>query len=255
MTLGLTEGILAGIERGEVDWDLIPNEATDESDLLLSHEEGGTRYQGTLTREQVDELMNAWDFERRPTDATKHPAAFPPGTYDDWTGVRQETNWEHLVQTYRKAAVQLAEARSQELAEPWLFLCRHALELQLKAVIMLGQEALGLDADLPDHHDLQRLWTAAYPFMCLRKGHNERTADVVRTLVGDYHAADPGGASFRYPVSRNNRPLQHPDFLHRFSREQHASHFATACDYLSKALSRLRFRSMLRRAFGTSRSP
>jgi len=100
---------------------------------------------------------------------------------------------------------------------------------------------MGLVADLPSHHDLQRLWTAAYPIVI--KYHSQKDVDlaVVRQVIDDYHAADPNSISFRYPVTKANKPVDHASFVHSFSHQQHASQFAAASEALDVTISRLRF--------------
>ena len=238
--LGMNQADLLLIEQGKVSWDLLSDAESgeDQTDLVLFYDEGHRRI-GRLTPSQVVDLINASEFESREKSDRSQSIAFPPGNYDDWAGVRPNSNWDHLVQAYRRAAAILATSHSLHLTEPWLFLCRHTLELQLKAIIMLGQEWLGLDADLPGHHDLQRLWTGAFPIASLQKSHSKAKSQAVRELVQAYHDADPLSFSFRYPVSKSNAPVDHAPFLQRFSIAQHRAMFDSACDYLDTLIKEL----------------
>lgn len=248
--LGLDDWELENIEKGTLDWDLIPadygdSESTD-SDLLLSLCEGGQRVHGRLSKSQVDELINVWDFERRQSPDDHRPVTFPAGDYDDWTGIGPDSDWLDLVRGYRAATELLTSAASTKVAAPYLYLCRHTLELQLKAIIMLGQQALRLVLDLPSHHDLQKLWTAAYPIASGRRPSGSKELAAIRQIVDDYNKADPGSYNFRYPVTRSNMPIVHKAFVHAFSQKTHASNMKEAFDYLDDIIRELRFSVLLR---------
>lgn len=240
---GLSSVDLDAIESGEVSWDIVdsdhPHPEAD-GDLLLFHSDGGHRFAGCLTQRQVDQLISTSEFERRECGPHTRPAIFPAGTVDDWTGIRPNSNWEDLVKGYRQAVDILRARPPRTTAAPYLYLCRHLLELQLKAIIMLGQEAMELVADLPSHHDLQRLWTAAFPIVAKYYGGKTRDLEGVRALIDEYHAADPSSIGFRYPVTKGNRPVNHESFMHSFSHQGHADQLAAACDSLDKVILRIR---------------
>lgn len=243
---GIGEPELAAIARGDMQWDLLnATDAPGESDLVLFGEEGGHRFVARLTPSQADELLSAWDYERR-SRQPDDKSSFPPGTYDDWAGVSPDSDWESLVRSYRSACTIMRRGLSREATEPWLFLCRHTIELQLKAIVMLGQDALGVEPDLPDHHNLKRLWTAASPFFLLHRRPDTDLALRARAIVEAYDAADNGSYSFRYPVTRANARIKHSNALHQFSPAQHADAFERCCNYLGDIIRTLRVRLFFR---------
>jgi hypothetical protein len=240
---GLRSLDLDDLESGEVSWDIVDSNhphPENGADLLLFHSDGGNKFVGSLTEQQVDQLISTSEFETREGGPHTRPAIFPVGTVDDWTGIRPNSDWEDLVRGYRQAVEILRARPPRTTAAPYLYLCRHLLELQLKAIIMLGQEAMDLAPDLPSHHDLQRLWTAAFPFVAKHFGSKTPDLEGVRALIKEYHAADPGSFSFRYPVTKGNMPVDHDSCMHSFSLKGHADQFADACDALDKAILHIR---------------
>jgi hypothetical protein len=249
--LGLDRAEIESIETGDVGWDLVPvNESgADDSDseLMLMNGEGA-RYPARLSKEAADKLINTWDFERRQKPKGLRPSTFPAGNFDDWTGIKPDSDWLDLIREYRASIDLLGRDSTRGTSAPWLYLCRHTLELQLKAIIMLGQEAMALTYDLPSHHDLQKLWTAACPIASSRRAVSETELAKVRQVVDDYQDADPGSFNFRYPVEKNNKPVVHRDFVHAFSKKAHSSAIRGACDYLDDIIRKLRFAVLVRRA-------
>lgn len=128
------------------------------------------------------------------------PPTFSAGTSDDWTGIKPDVDWLDLIREYRAAMDILAREQPPGVPAPYLFLCRHTLELQLKAIVVLGQQSMKLVPDLPPVHDLQKLWTAAYPIAKTRSWVKDDELATVRQVVDDYHLADPSSFAFRYPV-------------------------------------------------------
>ncbi len=240
MAHGLDETDINMIESGEVSWEIYGN------DLLLFHCEGGHRHECTLTSDQVDALLNAYRFESRKMDGKSDSVVFSPGEIDDWAGVAPDSDWEKYVEGYACAANALCHRIPKDFIEPYLFICRHTLELILKAIIMLGQEDMDLTPDLPGHHNLEKLWTSAFPIMRI---HDKCTGDevsLVRTVVREYHRADLGSFNFRYPVSKDNRKISHEEALHAFSLESHNLQFNNAVTSLSKVIKNLKMRLILK---------
>ena len=191
------------------------------------------------------DLLNAWEFERRKQHDQKdtRPDVFPDGELHDWAGVTPDSDWQDVVSGYRAASQTLA-ASSPHLTHPYLFLCRHTIELQLKAIVMIGQQWLRVEPDLPGHHDLQRLWTAALPIAHAKLGARlEKAIDLalVRSLIDSYHQVDSGSFAFRYPVGKNNRAHSHQAYLYRFSASGHHQKFERVADGLNKVILSLRY--------------
>lgn len=238
--LGLDSKDIASIENGEITWEII------ESDLLLFNSEGGWRRIARLSRSELEELDDSWEFERRermPQD--ERPLTFPCGEIDDWTGIRPGCDWCDFIKGYRQAVEILAEKPLRATAAPFLYLCRHTLELQLKAVIILGQKSMQLTEDLPPHHDLQKLWTAAFPIAKQNYPNGETQLAEVRQVVNDYHAADPRSSNFRYHVTRKNDLVEYASFIRSFSHQSHVSQFRKASDTLDMIVNALRFSALL----------
>jgi len=82
---------------------------------------------------------------------------------------------------------------SWEAAYPVLFCYRHALELNLKAVI---------PGEVKRNHKLDKLWTSLCPHI---KG-RYKAADIrwLRTRVLEFHRLDPTATAFRYHDSQPN---------------------------------------------------
>jgi hypothetical protein len=240
---GLDDQDIQMIKSDEVDWDIRENQ------LVLWHCEGGHRYACELTDDQVDELLNAYRFESRARNGGIESVAFVPGQIHDWAGVAPDSNWEGFVNGYVNAANALHKAIPNDSIEPYLFLCRHTLELTLKGVIMLGQESLGLIQDLPDHHDLCRLWTAALPILLIKGKLSAEQIDLIRSVVDEYHSMDAGSFSFRYPVSKRNKKINHDDRLQSFSLEKQNGTFREVVGCLHKVVKNLKMGIVLSKAW------
>jgi hypothetical protein len=140
---------------------------------------------------------------------------------------------------YRIAARRLAE-RAPEWFEqdfllyPIIFLYRHYVELRLKNLIALGQKLSDEPVNVPEVHDLVKLWAKAKP----RLLHEVNTDDdIVREIphaervIADLAALDPRGTAFRYATNvHGGRPL--PDGLVRLNLHQ----FASTMDKLGRTL-------------------
>jgi len=101
---------------------------------------------------------------------------FAQGTIDDWTSVALAPTWDALAFEFRQAAEVLAAADTVESPVPTLpllTLCRHHLELALKAIVMAGDRLAGNAADLPVKHQLSPLWTRAPS--CAARGERDGT--------------------------------------------------------------------------------
>jgi len=236
---GLHDQDIEMIKSDEVDWDIHENQ------LILHHCEGGHKLACGLTDEQVDELLNANRYESRKRNSGIESVAFIPGQIDDWAGIAPDSDWEGFVNGYANAANALHKTIPNDSIEPYLFLCRHTLELTLKGVIMLGQESLGLIQDLPDHHDLRRLWTAAYPILMIKGKLSTEQINLIHSVVDEYHSMDPCSFSFRYPVSKKNKRINHDSRLQSFSLEKHSTTFREVVDCLHKVVKNLKMSIVL----------
>lgn len=239
---GLDESDIEMIRSGEVDWELHGNH------LLLFHRDGGSKHETALRDDEIEELLSVSRFEAQSADLQYHSDIFPLGSVDDWMGVAPESNWQHLTDVYSKAVNVLGGSMPPGSAEPYLFLARHTLELWLKAIIMLGQESLKLVPDLPDHHDLQRLWTAAYPVIRIKSKISKPEIEQIALLVNEYHSLDPGSFTFRYPVNKKNKAIKTDQRVRAFSLKSHSERFEGVKEVMSQLIRNLKFSIVWSRA-------
>ena len=100
-------------------------------------------------------------------------------------------------------------------AYPIVFLYRHALELYLKAIILVGSGMLTLNSQpeierqkLFDTHDLDQLRGevervfAVYEWGWDLGNSNFGSVTDLRTIIGEFQKIDPVSSSFRYPVNK-----------------------------------------------------
>jgi hypothetical protein len=88
------------------------------------------------------------------------------------------------------------------LVFPITFLYRHCLELRLKELIIAGQQLLHQPVDFRDEHCLLALWRPCRKIL-VEIWSNEPCAtwNNVESLLKEFDRYDPGGMSFRYPVT------------------------------------------------------
>jgi hypothetical protein len=232
---GLDEHDISMIQSREIDWELFDNQ------LVLLHPEHGQRTIGVLADEEVEELLNAYKFDRRNSDKPRsNSQLFSDGSIDNWAGVSLNTNWKPLTENYSTAAKVLGDNLKNDSIEPYLFLCRHTLELKLKAIIMLGQDFLNLSEDLPSHHDLAKLWTIAYPMiLALKIKIDEEELKQIKAVVDEFHKSDPSSFSFRYPVTTKNKKITHDSKLLSFDLQNFREQFTQVDHFLSQVINQI----------------
>jgi len=230
------------IQSGEIDWDLYDNQ------LVLFHPEHGQRTIGVLTDTEVEEVLNAYEFDRRNSGKMENSSQlFSDGSIDNWAGVSLNTNWKPLTDNYSTSAKVLGNTLKKNAIEPYLFLCRHTLELRLKAIIMLGQDFLNLSEDLPSHHDLAKLWTIAYPMiLALKIKVSESELKHIKLVVDEFHELDPSSYSFRYPVTTKNKKISHDTKLLSFDIQNFRDQFTKIDDFLSQAITQINHKTAWR---------
>ncbi len=119
-------------------------------------------------------------------------------------------------------------------AYPIVFLYRHALELYMKSIILIGSDMLRLN-DQPvferenvftTHNldvlrqEVERVFTV-YGWGWDLGNSNFGSVKDFRKIVGELHAIDAGSYSFRYPVDTKGKPSLEADF--RFNLFKFAS--------------------------------
>lgn len=165
---------------------------------------------------------------------------FAQGTLDDWTSVALAPTWDALAFEFRQAADLLAAADSADSSVPTLpllTLCRHHLELALKAIIMAGDRLAKNATGLPVTHSLSPLWTRALPLMrsAWKEGWDEAEAAATRAVIDEFERIDPSGMATRYPVDTKNKAFARPGPLVNFSITAFMAAFSRAAEFLSGA--------------------
>lgn len=143
LSCGINSESIKSIKYGKADWDI--QEAVPEkgSNLLtLTKYPDDDQIQPCihsirhLTDRQVTILKRISEFENRKQNASEEhrQSAFPTGSIDDWMGLSTVPIWSELTKEYRKAADILSESYFS-VPTPFLYMCRHTLELQLKTIL------------------------------------------------------------------------------------------------------------------------
>jgi len=102
------------------------------------------------------------------------------------------------------------------LVYPLVFLCRHAIELQLKGVIRDGERLLNRPRTRLDHHKhkIDSLWTAARKV--LEEVWPEGDKSLLRSIddvLTQFSRVDASSQAFRYPVDTKGKRTK-PDVTH-----------------------------------------
>ena len=119
-------------------------------------------------------------------------------------------------------------------AHPIVFLYRHALELYLKAIILVGSDMLTLKdqpkmerQQLFKTHNMDKLRQevervfAVYGWGWDLGNSNLGSVVYLRKVIGEFQKIDPGSYSFRYPVDTQGKASLEEDF--RFNVFEFAS--------------------------------
>jgi len=165
---------------------------------------------------------------------------FRQGTPDDWTSVALAPSWDALAFEFRQAAEVLAGADTLDVPVPTLpllTLCRHHMELALKAIIMAGDRLVGNAVNVPGTHPLMPLWERAAPLMSAawKAGWDDAEAAATRAVIAEFEQVDKSSMATRYPVDKNNSIFTRPTPLVNFSISAFMEAFSRAADFLSTA--------------------
>lgn len=93
------------------------------------------------------------------------------------------------------------------LVFPVVFLYRQYIELQLKAIILVGIRLKGNKHGFPKHHRIDEIWKHARPYIeyvSPKDLHDE--LDALGECINEFSALDPEGMAFRYPVDHEGKP-------------------------------------------------
>lgn len=100
-----------------------------------------------------------------------------------------------------------ARAAGDFLIYPIAFLYRHSLELQLKGLIIAGQDLLDQKPDLQHVHRLDLLWAACRKILeSVWPENSSSDLDAVEGCIRDVCQTDPTSISFRYPLTKEGKP-------------------------------------------------
>lgn len=123
------------------------------------------------------------------------------------------TDWHPYIQGYHRAADVLVKNIVEEdrfnvdyLVYPIIFLYRQYLELQLKAIILDGNQLFDRVCEPPiTHHDILSLWTQC------RRIFKEACAEcpelgAVENCIKEFCMLDKSSMAFRYPVDKKENP-------------------------------------------------
>jgi hypothetical protein len=118
--------------------------------------------------------------------------------------------WLGYAEGYRRAAGRLVQQYvtggfnedHSYIGYPVAFLYRHALELRIKHVLLLGNALIGSPLDFTDRHDLVGLWSECEAVLrqLWSAGQDEDFA-AITDQIAQFSEVDPDGFRFRYPVT------------------------------------------------------
>lgn len=241
LVCGVSSKNVKSIKCGKAEWDI--QEATPEKGsnflaltLFPDDDQIRTHRIRYLTDKQVVILKRCSEYEERNHNASKEnrPSVFPAGKINDWMGLDIVPSWVGLIKEYRKAADILSESYFSVPA-PFLYMCRHTLELQLKQILWLNKE-MKTDTDFKINHQLDELWKKAFPIVQSFNEELKEDSNFVNEVILGYHKIDQYSTSLRYPSDKNNELIKHQKYLQSFSKSLHTEKFQRASDALETVI-------------------
>ncbi|MBA3422876.1 MAG: hypothetical protein H0U12_13475 [Thermoleophilaceae bacterium] len=132
------------------------------------------------------------------------------GEHRDMAAIDYSLTEDRYVVSYREAGdvltTHVTQGRMSDLLVfPILFAYRHWLELELKALIALGQRWRGEDIKPMHTHKLEALWPLARAAIEAAFPEDPADLDTVGSIVDELVAVDPESMSFRYAHDRNGQ--------------------------------------------------
>lgn len=129
--------------------------------------------------------------------------------------------WILYAEGYKRGADLLAEhvvekARDQDfLIYPIVFLYRQNIELQMKMLIMRGNQLLDIQGGYPKSHSLTKLWPEVKAIVeKVWPESNRSEIAVIDALITEMNEYDPQSMSFRYPVDKQGEPSLPQELTH-----------------------------------------
>lgn len=129
------------------------------------------------------------------------------------------------VSGYKKATKILmdyvqCEMRDQDiLIYPFVFLCRHHIELQLKEIIKKGAKALDIEFRLKNmmHHDIKLLWNECKQILQKLEpesaiDENKKYYNDIEKIIKQLSDIDPNSYTFRYSTNKTGNDSLNPEY-------------------------------------------
>lgn len=101
------------------------------------------------------------------------------------------------------------DSRLDELIYPIAYNFRQAIELTLKACLLLAHRLFQPQSKQPSGHDLNELWHDLKPWVERRFMNDPDYAQIpkIEEILNDFVSVDPTSMSFRYATNKRGRPL------------------------------------------------
>jgi hypothetical protein len=122
----------------------------------------------------------------------------------DRAASQYDRTWENFAGAYADAFEALANAGAvkdspKRLTPPLFYLCRHAIELEIKNAIIVYSASAGQPASIKGH-GLAQLWTELLNQIRIAGfSTDDEWTNYCGKLVNHIHEIDPDGERFRYP--------------------------------------------------------
>lgn len=247
----VTSADIEEIKKGRVNWTVLKHhlpkgearnvlclELTPDPDPETGQINRGLRSIIALNDTQESYLRRISKFEKinHEHPIQDRPTLFEAGDPDDWMGISEKPSWDSFIKEYRCAADALSELHSRT-PNPFMFICRHTLELQLKRIVLLENEIRPIESfDFKTNHFLMAWWDRASPIASRFNEKLRSNPSIVTEIVKQYDKVDHGSYSMRYPTDFNNDPIPHEKYLYSFSHAQFLEKFQLASNTLDKVI-------------------
>ena len=129
--------------------------------------------------------------------------------HKSWTN----DGWPFYIWGYGRAARLLCNHLNESrtdldiLIYPIIFLFRHFVEISLKDILRQVNALLDDSSEVPQTHDLQKLWDSARPKIeQFNRGADPEPLEVVEECLCELVSEDPFATAFRYPFDKKGEP-------------------------------------------------
>jgi len=161
------------------------------------------------------ELPEGFGVDRDPPVPRKGEQLFIEG--EDWyhnaclNYVSPAQQWDWYARGYKLAGDALVDhammARHDRdvLVFPIVFNYRQYLELRLKDLVSVSGRLLDRQRDIPNHHDLVKLWREVRPNLEAVWPEGREHHDAIEEKIEEFSKFDAASCAFRYPVDKKGR--------------------------------------------------